>query len=1539
MSTDATPLAELLTPWRDADPSGDAAAVLDAARRELDAADAPPDDTTRATWREFLDLTRRPDFLQALPDDETRRLWADVAVAAVRLIGFSLEDLFDQRATEHPERIWLREDPRQPDATWTYKRARRKARAYAAALLAAGRAPRVALLTPNEPRGALCDLGCLMHGLLVTPIAPHTDAGTVTWICDSLDIAVIVSGGAETAATAAAACEAAAGETVHLVLEDAPPAGVEARSLEALTAALTRDDVDAALAAQPRFDLDDVCTVMFTSGSTGRPKGVEFSLLNLVSKRFARAAALPEVGRDEVLLSYLPLFHTFGRYLELLGTLFWGGTYVFVGNNSRDSLLGLMSEIRPTGLISIPLRWTQIQEAALARRDADGSASVSEAHLRAVVGDRLRWGLSAAGYLEPRVFRFFQRHGVDLCSGFGMTEATGGITMTPPGDYRDDSVGKPLPAVNVRLTDEGEMQISGPYIASYLGEPERPGDGSWLPTGDLFAEHEGGHLEIVDRIKDIYKNARGQTIAPRRVEQRYTEVPGIERVFLVGDHRADNVLLIVPDPDDPVLQGDATSPEARDYFHRIVTAANRDLHPYERVVDFAVLDRDFSEERDELTPKGSYKRKNIEEHFRDVIEELYQGVSIELAVGDLTVRAPRWFYRDLGILSRDIATEDGGLRDRVTDRRLAVARLDDGLVRVGDLVYEFEGDVVDLGRLARQPALWVGNPALAAFCPVRDGWDSGYAPFTPHVYLPWRDEAGEPPAPAPAPAVADTRLPRIHDLCREALLGGGERALKALVELEKALDIADHRTAELIRRRLEALARHPEMAVRCYAYRTLLLDEPSPDYREVRPKFLNSGLPFLDKETIEHVTRHGMEGRRLNAFRRRLHAYRLQLEWPGDEVMHSQFEGIFTLLADFVRLNPGYYRAVRDELVSWILLGEDPVIAETAERTVLALGQWYEDWLAETLPDGDESVWKNKVLYQDGLSRAEIDRLEEVLIGTTFLQQSVRQTTGGEVLDLREVPEGGIWIGRTAVRHHQRIYRISVNTRDGKHYDLLMVIWDRAVVEEERDQLLSTIYWLIGLSGHPHGVPVMPRFGTFRPGPGVLSLAFVSDLSVWERIREYAGERGQTPRGEHALDWRTLFVKAFATFLRGWRISGERIVPGMVTPANVAVPAPDFREGARVLSLAGLRTYESPLSLVQPMLHNFFKQTAVTYPWTRPDLELTWICDACLEAMPRERAESFLAELQAELPDVTSDGDGDADLVRFARELAAYRERMRVEPHLSSALRGAIKRYNQWERSNPGASASAREQIIDEMTGLYVLAPQGTLVRYMLYRHTWFRDASEPVREAFDVLLRALHASPERVATGLLEVSALQALLEAPDDLRVFQRMVFPHSPADHAPVLLTVGREGDRHVEVATEIVDKTGAAYTVRVPLAPAEYGMLYRLFFKAGYYQTISDDDRFFIVFDEQEQVIGGISWSEVDRQVVHLNGIVVAASLLGRGISSVLIEDCCERLANMGYGTVKTLFVLRPFFERHGFSLDRRWGGLVRTLQAPAEDDAD
>lgn len=500
-----------------ADPHADPKEVLEFAERLLS------EELPNELWHRYLDVTRAPHFLQSLPDREHRERWANTTFEAIRRSDFRLETMIEQRVAAHGARVFLREA--RHSIGWSYDQIARRLQSIAAVLhdSAPGDEPRVAIVSDNSVRSACTDLACLAYDAFVTPLDVHFDVATLAWIFDEVRINIAVAGNSQYAEKLEAV-RALVKRPFRIVHLDPDRTDLAAGDLllDQACARLGREEISSLLESRRRRPLDEVATAMFTSGSTGRPKGVLFTSFNLLTKRFARGAALPMVGRNEVLLCYLPLFHTFGRYLELMGSLYWGGTYVFAGNPSAENLITLLQDVCPSGLISIPLRWVQIREACHKRFEGIEDEARQQAIFRGLVGDRLSWGLSAAGHLDPRVFRFFHRMGVSLCSGFGMTEATGGITMTPPGEYIDASVGIPLPGMQVRLTDIGELEIGGPYVARYLGDPEpAPGEERFLPTGDLFRVHPGGYLEIVDRVKDIYKNAKGQTVAPRKVEQHF----------------------------------------------------------------------------------------------------------------------------------------------------------------------------------------------------------------------------------------------------------------------------------------------------------------------------------------------------------------------------------------------------------------------------------------------------------------------------------------------------------------------------------------------------------------------------------------------------------------------------------------------------------------------------------------------------------------------------------------------------------------------------------------------------------------------------------------------------------------------------------------------------------------------------------------------------------------------------------------------------------------------------------------------------------
>lgn len=1494
-------------------------------------------------WHSWLGMTRHPRFLTALPDDNQRLSWAELVFQIIEKIHFNLGQLLDQRAAEHPDKVLFQDLKETGESAWPYKQIRRQARANAAVFWKEGRLddrpvegglengqPRVALLCENGIGGACCDLACLTHDILVTPLNVHFNTENLVWIFDRLDITTAVCDHPDRLEKLLAVREKTRRFFKIFTLNDCNRAGHDnIHLLDKRSSLLNEEEIAAVLDKRPRMGMRDTATVMFTSGSTGRPKGVTFNQHNLVSKRFARAAALPEVGRNEVMLCYLPLFHTFGRYLEMLGSIFWGGTYVFSGNPSAEALLKQFQVIRPTALISVPIRWVQIRDRVLELSQSKDNPLSPDVAFRQVVGDRFAWGLSAAGYLAPKVFRFFHRHDVALCSGFGMTEGTGGLTMTPPSGYVENSVGIPLPGVAVRFGDEGELQIAGPYIARYLPEEGDPGDVSvedpdsdthWLATGDLFREKGNGHLEIVDRIKDIYKNNRGQTIAPRKVESLFDGVPGIKRTFLAGDGRSFNTLLIVPDDQDQVLHNLRTEDERREYFQQIVTTANPGLASYERVVNFAILQRDFSLDKGELTPKGSYRRKAIENNFKKTIGELYQTNVQLLVVGEYQIRIPRWFYRDLGILEDAIEMDGHHLVQRESGCHLAIRPGENGRVQVGDLEYLVSEKTIDLGLLTRQPMLWMANPSMIKFCPCKVGWDTDLGPFSDQVTLPAREDQTVPEA--LEPVRVDRQLDLVNTLCTRALFGDQRSALAAIIDLDDQLSHVGSRQQDVIRRRLGALANHPEMAVRCRAYQSLVLDQPVPDYLRYLPTFIESGKPFLDEQSFQAISRASIEPRRLLAFRQRLHTYRTQLEWPANPRTQHLFKDLFRLLADFGRYHPEFYGTIREELVTWIMHEDDKVLGEAAAVELAELSDWFEEQLKGRSIGTDPAEWEGRIVFQEGLSELEVTRLKEVLVGTTFLKQSIILAFEGEDFCLDEVGPGGIWVSRIISRYEDSRYRVSVNTLAGKHFDLQVIIRldvDQSLVQE-------TIFWYIMLRGYPFGTPMLPDFGCCRPELGALSLAYVSDLTVWEKIREFSSVRGPGTNPPSRLRWHQLMVRAVSVVVKGWRNSGRKIIPGLITPNNILVPDPDFRLGAIQNNLSGWKPYDGPLSLIRPIWRNMYQHTISHYPWSRNFLNRDWVFESFVEALEVPDALTWFRELKEEIGFKGDPGLGHD----FSQALDAFISNLESRYYLPLALKGAIGRFGEWEKVNAQAPLSARLEILEELTRLYRLHRLPEIARFTLFRNTYFRNADLHFLDIFDRLLIRMFRHPKQRSVQMVELSDLGAAISDPDDRLAFTRLVFPYRERDARMEIQTIGDPERNMVIVRSTVKDTQDRTYSVGEPSSPADVGQLYSLFLQSGFPKNISETDRYFVVTDDTEQIIGGIIYRLQDDEVVFLDGIVVAKALAERGIAGAVLEDFVTRMSSRGYKVVKTHFFLRRFYQQHGFLLDNRWGGLVRFL---------
>jgi long-chain acyl-CoA synthetase len=216
-----------------------------------------------------------------------------------------------------------------------------------------------------------------------------------------------------------------------------------------------------------------------------------------------------------------------------------------------------------------------------------------------------------------------------------MTETASGATSNTERRHRFETVGPPLPGVEVRIAEDGEVWVRSPgnmlgYFRNQAATAEALRDG-WVLTGDIGEVDEDGFLRLTDRKKDLIKTAGGKFVAPQPLEARLQQEAVIERAVVVGDERPYVVALIVPDWDAlrtaAGIEGDAASlvddERARAVVQQRVDALNRELGSWETIKYFKLLPRDFSEEAGELTPTLKVKRRAVQARYQEVIEEMY----------------------------------------------------------------------------------------------------------------------------------------------------------------------------------------------------------------------------------------------------------------------------------------------------------------------------------------------------------------------------------------------------------------------------------------------------------------------------------------------------------------------------------------------------------------------------------------------------------------------------------------------------------------------------------------------------------------------------------------------------------------------------------------------------------------------------------------------------------------------------------------------------------------------------------------------------
>jgi long-subunit acyl-CoA synthetase (AMP-forming) len=561
--------------------------------------------------------------------------------------------------------------------TVTFAEYAQRVQQFAGALHALGvqQGDTVGFMLSNRPEFHLVDTAAMHLGAVPFSIYNTSSPEQIAFLLSDAGCRVMVVDGAFLEHAQAAIEQV--GVVEHLVVVDgpAPEGGLTLSDLESAEIPASFD-FEAAWRAVAGSDL---LTLIYTSGTTGPPKGVQLTHANeLAECRGIEAVGHPRPGGSVV--SFLPHAHIADRGLSHYAQMVWGHTVTCCPDVTQ--VFAHVADCRPTFFGAVPRVWEKLKAALEAGIEAEpdggrraavkGAIEVGLQKIRAELNgdrvpeelqaayeraeeavfstmrarlglDRSEWYVIGAAPCPLEVLEFFAAIGIPICEVWGMSETTSIATLVPQDQLRLGTVGPPIPGVEIRLADDGELLVRGDTImAGYRNQPEKTAETidahGWLHTGDVGAIDEAGFLKIVDRKKELIINAAGKNMSPANIEQQLKQgSPLIGQAVAIGDGRPYNVALIVLDPDacaafagqhglgDPSPEAMSGEEAVLDEVSAGVERANSHLSRVEQIKRFRVLPVDWPPAGDELTPTMKLKRRPIAEKYAGEIDALYAG--------------------------------------------------------------------------------------------------------------------------------------------------------------------------------------------------------------------------------------------------------------------------------------------------------------------------------------------------------------------------------------------------------------------------------------------------------------------------------------------------------------------------------------------------------------------------------------------------------------------------------------------------------------------------------------------------------------------------------------------------------------------------------------------------------------------------------------------------------------------------------------------------------------------------------------------------
>lgn len=596
----------------------------------------------------------------------------------------SIPAMLKEQAARFPERIALSHKRRGEYVSLTYAEFYLRVLMAARGLRRLGVVPgeRVAILSENRTGWIIADMAALACRGVTVPVYPTNTADQLAYLLAHAGSRIVfLSTRLQYEKLLAVREQLPCLETVvsfERFIGDKRLPVIHLYQLSEISDPITDDERQELESLLDSIVPEDLLTLIYTSGTTGVPKGVMLTHGNVLADAWLGLQRLGGLSNVETFLSFLPLSHVLERTAGYYAAVMSGSRIAFA--ESVDKVVENIVEVRPTAMVSVPRLFEKIYSrihenvhlmTPLKRRMFHRAVSIGQRYvhrkyierrptgllgvryrladrlvfqkIRQKFGGSLNFFISGGAPLDKTINEFMWAIGIPVYEGYGLTESSPAITLSALYETRFGSVGRPLAMTEVRLADDGELEMRGPQVMQgYYRDEEATAEtivDGWLKTGDIARIDSEGFIYIVDRKKELIVTAGGKNIAPQPLENELKLDKYISQAFVYGDRKPYLVALLTPNLERLIELGHqgnldyfdveelVASRQVLDILSERIRQHNAKLPPYETIKKFVLLPREFSVEGGELTPTLKLRRKVIYEKYRDKIEALYHSPS------------------------------------------------------------------------------------------------------------------------------------------------------------------------------------------------------------------------------------------------------------------------------------------------------------------------------------------------------------------------------------------------------------------------------------------------------------------------------------------------------------------------------------------------------------------------------------------------------------------------------------------------------------------------------------------------------------------------------------------------------------------------------------------------------------------------------------------------------------------------------------------------------------------------------------------------